>query len=99
MFFLTPTIAPYSLVPLNRSRHCTNYAFIISRVDYCNSVLFGASDRVHRKLQSAFNSAARLIADQITPIMRDDFTLLPARQRIAYKLAVIPVNCLHGLGP
>ena len=80
------------------------HAFVISRVDYCNSVFFSASDRVHRKLQSVLNSAARLITgrrlyDHITPIMRDELHWLPVSQRIAYKLAVITHNCLRGLGP
>ena len=80
------------------------YAYVISRVDYCKSVLFSASDRVHRKLQSVLNSAARLITgrrlhDHITPIMRDELHWLPVSQRIAYKLAVITHNCLRGLGP
>lgn len=80
------------------------HAFVISRVDYCNSVFFRASDRVHRKLQSVLNSAARLITgrrlyDHITPIMRDELHWLPVSQRIAYKLAVITHNCLRGLGP
>ena len=80
------------------------HAFVISRVDYCNPVFFSASDRVHRKLQSVLNSAARLITgrrlyDHITPIMRDELHWLPVSQRIAYKLAVITHNCLRGLGP
>ena len=80
------------------------HAFFISRFDYCNSVFFRASDRVHRKLQSVLNSAAILITDRrlynhITPIMRDELHWLPVSQRIAYKLAVITHNCLRGLGP
>ena len=78
------------------------HAFVISRVDYCNSVFFGASDRVHRNLQSVPNSAARLITgrrlyDHITPIMRDELLWLSVSQRIAYKLAVITHNCLRSL--
>ena len=80
------------------------HALVTSRVDYCNSVLHGASDRVVKKLQSVLNSAARLISgcrlyDHITPIMRDQLHWLPVPQRIAYKLAIITRNCLHGLGP
>ena len=52
------------------------HAFISSRVDYCNSLLFGATDQVIRRLQAVMNAAARLIvglrrSDHITPALRD----------------------------
>ena len=36
-------------------------AFITSRVDYCNSVLYGVSSQVIRRLQMVLNAAARLV--------------------------------------
>jgi len=49
-------------------------AFISIRLDYCNSVLFGVSDSLLRKIQSVQNAAARLITqttrwDHITPVL------------------------------
>jgi len=36
-------------------------AFISSRLDYCNSLLFGISDSLLRSLQAVQNAAARLL--------------------------------------
>jgi len=36
-------------------------AFISSRLDYCNSVLYGVTDNLLQRLQSVQNAAARLI--------------------------------------
>ena len=56
----------------------TVHALIASRMDYCNSVLFGVSVAVSQRLQSVFNSFARLITsrqrfDLITPALRDEY--------------------------
>ena len=49
-------------------------AFISCRLDYCNSLLFGISDGLLRRLQSVPNAAARLVTgarrcDHITPVL------------------------------
>lgn len=80
------------------------HAFVSSRVDYCNSLLYGASAHVTRKLQAVLNTAARLITglrryDHITPALRDDLHWLPVKQRITYKVALLAYKCLHGAGP
>jgi len=59
-------------------------ALIISRLDYCNSVLVGAYDIHLRKLQGVLNAAARLIArrqkfDSISSAIRDVLHGLPIR--------------------
>ena len=80
------------------------HAFIISRVDYCNSV-FGSTGAVHmRPLQSVLNAAARLIVrkqkyDCISSTMRDDLHWLPVLQRYHYKLCLLVFKCLHGMAP
>ena len=79
------------------------HAFISSRLDYCNSLLYGASDGLLAKLQSVQNAAARLITgsrkfDHITPVLRD-LHWLPVRQRIIFKIALLVFKCLHGLAP
>ena len=37
--------------------------------------------------------------ERITVTLRDDLHLLPARQRITYKLCTIVYKCLHGAAP
>ena len=39
------------------------HAFITSRVDHCNGVLYGSNGYLLDRLQSVLNSAARLILD------------------------------------
>ena len=51
-------------------------AFVISRIDYCNSILYGLATVEHEKLQRVQNSAARLITgssrrDHITPVLKN----------------------------
>ena len=52
------------------------HAFVTSRLDYCNSILYGASAVHIRPLQNVLNAAARLILrkrkyDHITAAVRD----------------------------
>ena len=79
------------------------HAFISSRLDYCNSLLYGISDGLLRKLQAVQNAAARVVTgarkfDHITPVLRE-LHWLPVRQRIRYKLAMTVYKCLHGSAP
>ena len=80
------------------------HSLISSRVDYCNSVFYGATNVVvRRRLQSVLNAAARLTSnrrkfDHITPVLRDQLHWLPIRQRIDFKIAVFVYNALHGRG-
>ena len=80
------------------------HAFINSRLDYCNSLLYGISDCLLNKLQRVQNAAARLIAnkrkyDHITPVLRDTLHWLPIPQRIDYKLSMLVFKGLNGMGP
>ena len=68
-------------------------AFISCRVDYCNSLLYGVTDNITRKVQSLQNAAARLITgarrrDHITPVLRQ-LHWLPVRHRVDFKLACL----------
>jgi len=50
-------------------------SFISSRLDYCNSLLFGIGAERTTRLQSIQNAAARLVSgtrkfDRITPVLQ-----------------------------
>ena len=78
-------------------------ALISCRLDYCNSLLFGISDGLLRRLQSVQNAAARLVTgarrcDHITPVLRQ-LHWLPVRQRVVFKIAGLVHQSLVGLAP
>ena len=79
------------------------HALVMSRLDYCNALLYGLPDAQLQKLQFVQNSAARLVTvtrrrEHITPVM---FALhwLPIRQRIQFKLLLLVYRCTHQLAP
>lgn len=79
-------------------------SFIVSRVDYCNSVLAGLPACQLERIQSVLNSAARLIygrtpSDHVTDLLRDNLHWLRVPQRITYKLCLITYKSLHNLMP
>jgi len=74
------------------------HAFISSRVDYCNSLLYGISDILLRRLHALQNAAAHLVTgtrrcDHITPVLQQ-LHWLPVRQRVEFKLAVLVYKAL-----
>ena len=77
------------------------HAFISSRLDYCNSLLYGIPDYQTSKLQRVMNSSARLIYRahkfcHITPLLAE-LHWLPVRSRIHYKILLITFKVLHSL--
>ena len=66
-------------------------AFISCCLDYCNSLLYGVTDKLMRQVQLAHNAAARLITgakrrEHITPTLRQ-LHWLPVRRRVEFKMA------------
>ena len=72
------------------------HGLILSRVDFCNSLLFGLPDCDLRMLQVAINSAARIVVagmprfshEHITPVLID-LHILPVKARIKYKIFLL----------
>ena len=81
------------------------YAVVNSRMDYCSTVLAGASRTVTDKLQRVLNAAARVITGTrkfdcgLGQILHDQLPWLDVPDRILFKLAVTVHQCLNGCGP
>ena len=88
------------------TKECTEtliHAFISSRLDYCNSLLFGVPECHLHKLQRVQNAAARLVVQEsrfchITPLLKS-LHWLPVKYRIVFKLLLITFKAIHGLAP
>ena len=75
------------------------YSIVSTRIDYCNSLLYGASVKNIQRLQKIQNTLARVVSgvkkrDHIKPVLRD-LHWLPVPQRIEYKLALITRKVLN----
>ena len=78
-------------------------ATITSRLDYCNSLMFGIPKELITQLQMRKNHAARVITqwrkhDHITPVLVD-LHWLPVKQRIDFKILLLTYKALNGLAP
>ena len=79
------------------------HAFVTSRVDYCNSLLYGIPASHLNKVQRVLNATARLVCRalrycRITPLMRE-LHWLPIRQRIHFKMLLFTFKAIHGIAP
>ena len=68
-------------------------AFVLTRLDYCNSLLSGCPKHLLEKLKKVSNSAARLILkahkrDHVSPLLRT-LHWLPIQASIEYKLSTL----------
>ena len=79
------------------------HAFVTSRLDYANGLLYGIPEYQLRRLQGVQNNCARLVDgarkyDHVTPIL---FKLhwLPVRYRIQYKIILTVFKALNGMAP
>ena len=78
-------------------------ALVLSRLDYCNSLLAGCPQNLLLKLQRVQNNAARLIlkcpkSSHTTPLLQS-LHWLPVEKRIDFKLALLCFKSLNGLSP
>ena len=76
---------------------------VSSKLDSCNSLLYGLPKSTIDRLQKVQNSAARLITrnkkfDHITPVMKE-LHWLPINQRIVYKILLITYKALNRCAP
>ena len=78
-------------------------AVIISRIDYCNSLLVGVPVNQLSKLQRLQNAAARLVSniaeyDHGSPTLVN-LHWLPVTYRVNFKMAMLPPKCIYGNAP
>ena len=79
------------------------HAFITSKVDYCNSLLYGQPKCVLQDLQRVLNCSARLIYstskfEHVIPLLLN-LHWLPVEQRIIFKIALVTFKALHDAAP
>ena len=101
----------FHLRNISRIRKCLSdaacerliYAFVSSKIDYCNSLLYGLTRSRVSKIQSIQNAAARVLRrigkrEHITPILHD-LHWLPVEARCKFKLIMLGHKCIHGTAP
>ena len=76
---------------------------IAYRLDYCNSLLYGAKQSHIDRLQCCQNNASRIISkrrkfDDISPVLRE-LHRLPVEHRISYKILLLTYKELYGHAP
>ncbi len=78
-------------------------ACILSKLDYCNSLLAGCSQKALRPLQQVQNSAAKLIfkarSSQHCKPLFQKLHWLPIEQRIKYKTSCLCYHVISGTAP
>ena len=78
-------------------------ALVTSRLDYCNSLLYGAAEKHIQKLQRVQNCLARVVT-RSPPLTRSQPLLrslhwLPVHYRLSYKVRLLTFKTLHSEQP
>ena len=93
----------WSVTKLNFIINTVHVLYVTSRLDYCNSLLYGINGYLVSQLQRCQNNAARIVSlrrkyDHITPVL-EDLHWLPVEYRINYKILLLAYKAQHGMAP
>ena len=91
-----PFLSPSQLETITQS-------LVISSLDYCNSLYYGANSAVLKQLQLIQNRACRIIKglkrrDGIEPYLQE-LHWLKIQERIEFKILLLTFKAIHGLAP
>lgn len=87
----------------NATTEKLGHALITSKLDQCNSLLYGLPDKEISKIQRIQNSEARLVTrtkrqEHITPVLRK-LHWLPIKKRVIYKILLLTYKSLKEFAP
>ena len=79
------------------------HAFVMSHIDYCNTLYYNIPAYSLQKLQRIQNMSARVLTQtskyqHITPILKQ-LHWLPVKERVNFKIALQVYKCLNGHAP
>ena len=103
MLLLSALFGIYLWIPDTDCNCHTCICFVLSRIDYCDSLLFGSTHDVTSHLQRMQNYASRVIlclprSSSITTQLKS-LHWLPVKVRSTYKIACLCYHCHSSTAP
>ena len=89
-------------IDLKKTTTCS-LLYILSKIDYCNSLYFGLPAKYIKNLQRLINASVRFVfclkIGTSTTLYLKRAHLLPVNLRINFKICVLVFKCLNGFAP